>query len=201
MSHGVEGPTGVRDDRPGQRLGSLIGAMFGLIYVEANAGALPAPAALLVSIVGVMVFVGVMGVLVKGRRPGPSSRAPAREGFGRSYWLVVGVEVAAFVGGSAIIRGPLDLPRAVVAWISVVVGVHFFALAAIWRMSFFRRLGAAIALCGIAGLVAAGAGASNAVIATLGAVIPGALLLAAGYWGATHSANHAKHEQPLPGDT
>jgi hypothetical protein len=92
--------------------------------------------------------------------------------------------------GSAILGGPFDLPRTVVAWISVVVGVHFFALAAIWRMSFFRRLGAAIALCGIAGLVAARDGASNSVLATLGAVMPGALLLAAGYWGAARGAKH-----------
>jgi hypothetical protein len=201
MSHGAEGPAGVRDDTPGQRSGSFIGAGFGLIYVEANAGALPAPAALLVRIVGAMVFVVVIGLLVKGRRPGRSSRAPAREGFGRGYWLVVGVEVAAFVGGSAIIRGPLDLPGAVVAWISVVVGVHFFALAAIWRMSFFRRLGAAVTLCGIAGLVAAGTGASNAVIATLGGLMPGALLLTAGYWAAARNAKHDEVRTAPSGDT
>lgn len=182
-------------------MGSLIGAGFGLIYVEANAGALPGPAAVLVRIVGAMAFVGVMGLLVTGRRPGPSTRAPAREGFGRGYWLVIGVEVVAIVAGSALLSGPFGLPHAVVAWISVVVGVHFFALAAIWRMPFFRRLGAAIALSGMAGLLAAGAGASNAVIATLGAVVPGALLLTAGFWGAAHSAKRDEARTASSGDT
>ena len=69
------------------------------------------------------------------------------------------------------------------AWVSVVVGVHFFALAALWRVSLFRWLGAAIAVCGLAGLAAAGLGASSAVVATMGGVLPGALLLAAGYQG------------------
>jgi hypothetical protein len=96
----------------------------------------------------------------------------------------VAAEVAAIAAGSALLNGPLDRPRAVVAWVSVVVGMHFAALAAVWRVSLFRWLGAAIALCGLAGLAAAGLGASSAVIATVGGVLPGALLLAAGYRGA-----------------
>jgi hypothetical protein len=74
-----------------------------------------------------------------------------------------------------------------VAWVSVVVGVHLFALASLWRVSLFRWPGAAIALCGLAGLAglaAAGRDASGAVIAIVGGVLPGALLLAAGYRGA-----------------
>jgi len=90
--------------------------VFGLIYIEANAGA-----------------------------------------------LVVAAEVVAIAVGSALLNGPLELPHAVVAWISVVVGAHLFALAAVWREAFFRALGAAITFCGAAGVVVA-AGASNAVI-------------------------------------
>jgi hypothetical protein len=71
-----------------------------------------------------------------------------------------------------------------VAWVSVVVGVHFVVLAAIWRLWLFRLLGAAIALCGIAGLTAAVLGTPMAVIAVVGGVLPGVLLLAAGYGGA-----------------
>jgi hypothetical protein len=68
--------------------------------------------------------------------------------------------------------------------VSVVVGVHFVMLAGIWRLRLFRRLGAAIALCGIAGLTAAAAGAAPAVIAVARGVLPGVLLLAAGCAGA-----------------
>ncbi len=83
------------------------------------------------------------------------------------------------------LNGPAGLPHAVVAWVSVVVGVHFLMLAAIWRLRLFRHPGAAIALCGVAELTAAGAGAPTAVIAVAGGVVPGVLLLAAGCQGAT----------------
>jgi hypothetical protein len=57
-------------------------------------------------------------------------------------------------------------------------------LAAIWRLRLFRCLGAGVALCGGAGLAAAAAHAPPAVIAGTAGVLPGVLLLAAGYWDA-----------------
>ena len=171
--------------QPGQRLGSFIGGVFGLIYVEVNAGALAAPAATAVRIAGAVAFAGLLALLAVRRGSAAPATAAARGGFGPRYWLVVAAEVAAIAAGSALLNGPFDRPRAVVAWVSVVVGVHFAALAAVWRVSLFRWLGAAIALAGVAGLAAAGLGASSAVIATVGGVLPGALLLAAGYLGAS----------------
>ncbi len=168
-----------------QRLGSFIGVAFGLIYVEVNAGVLAAPAATAVRIAGAVAFAGLLALLAVRRGSAAPATAAARGGFGPRYWLVVAAEVAAIAAGSALLNGPFDQPRAVVAWVSVVVGVHFAALAAAWRVSLFRWLGAAIALAGVAGLAAAGFGASSAVIATVGGVLPGALLLAAGYRGAS----------------
>jgi hypothetical protein len=99
------------------------------------------------------------------------------------------VEGAAIVAGSAILTGPLDLPgRGVIAWVSVVVGVHFVALGAIWGGRLFHVLGSAIAACGIAGLVAAGVAASGAIVASFGAVVPGVLLLASACLGVLHPA-------------
>lgn len=179
MEHEAADP-GPSATEPGQRLGALIGGGFGLIYVEVNAGALAEPAAAALRIAGGVAFAGLVALLAARRDPGD----PARGGFGPWYWLVVAAEVAAIAAGIALLNGPLDRPRAMVAWVSVVVGVHFFALAALWRVSLFRWPGAAIALCGLAGLAAAGLGASSAVVATMGGVLPGALLLAAGYQGA-----------------
>jgi hypothetical protein len=170
---------------PGQRLGSFIGGVFGLIYVEVNAGVLAAPASTALRIAGTAAFAGLLALLAVKKGPGAPPTAPARGGFGSRYWLVVAAEVAAIAAGSALLNGPFDQPRAVVAWVSVVVGAHFAALAAVWRVSLFRWLGAAIALAGLAGLAAAGFGASSAVIAIVGGVLPGALLLAAGYRGAS----------------
>src|ERR1019366_438881 len=45
MRYGVEKSNRSMRDLPGQRLGSLIAGVFGLIYVEVNAGALTTPAA------------------------------------------------------------------------------------------------------------------------------------------------------------
>jgi hypothetical protein len=163
----------------GQRLGSLIGAAFGLVYVEVNAGVLGAPAAAILRVAGAGAFAAILARLASTR----SAPAPAPAGgFGRGYWLVVGLEALGIVAGSAVLRG-LGLAHATVAWVSVVVGVHFLALAAIWRLPLFRRLGAAIALCGSAALAAAAAGAGDALVSTAGGVIPGALLLAAAAWG------------------
>ena len=131
-----------------------------------------------------MAFAGLVALLALARGARSPAGPGARGGFGRSYWLVVAGEAAAIPAGAALLNGPAGLPDAVVAWVSVVVGVHFVVLAAIWRLRLFRRLGVAITLCGIAGLAAAGAGASAAVIAVAGGVLPGLLLLAAGYGGA-----------------
>ena len=172
---------------PGQRLGLLLGAIFGLLYVEVNAGVLPEPWALVLKIAAGVAFAGLAAMSVRHRGLRPAARPADRGPFGGSYWLVVAGEAAAIVAGAFILNGPAGLPRAVVAWVSVVVGVHFLALAAIWRFPLFRLLGAGIALCGAAGLTAAAAGAAPAVIAATGGVLPGILLLAASYWGATSS--------------
>ena len=159
--------------QPGQRLGSFIGGVFGLIYVEVNAGVLDAPAATALRIAGAVAFAGLLALLAVKRGSGAPATAAARGGFGPRYWLVVAAEVAAIAAGAALLNGPFDRPRAVVAWVSVVVGAHFAALAAVWGVSLFRWLGAAITLAGLAGLAAAGLGASSAVIATVGGVLPG----------------------------
>ncbi|MFL5859683.1 MAG: hypothetical protein ACJ780_02740 [Solirubrobacteraceae bacterium] len=107
-------------------------------------------------------------------------------GFGARYWLIVALEGAGIVTGSAVLRA-LGLGSAAVAWVSVVVGIHFLALATVWRLSLFRRLGTMIALCGAAAIAAAAAGADDGWVASIGGLLPGALLL----WAATRQATTA----------
>jgi hypothetical protein len=165
-----------------ERLGCLIGASFGLVYVVVNAGALPSALAAALRLVGVAAFIAVLAAL---RRAGPANAAasPERGHFGRGYQLVVAGEVAAGVAGLALLNGPLDTPRAGVAWVSLVVGVHFVALGGLWREPSLRWLGAGIAGCGAAGLILAVAGAGASPIAAVSGVVPGALLLAGSWWG------------------
>jgi hypothetical protein len=181
---------------PGQRLGSLIAGIFGLIYVEVNAGSLPEPWLMALRVAAGVAFAGLIVLLALARsaptpadllaRDAPTPADPgARSGFGPGYWLVVAGEAAAIPAGAAVLNGPAGLPHAVVGWVSVVVGVHFVVLAAIWRFRLLRLLGVAITLCGVAGMTSAAIGAPPAVIDMVGGVLPGVLLLAASYAGAT----------------
>ncbi|MQY04790.1 hypothetical protein [Actinomadura macrotermitis] len=164
------------------RLGALIGATFGLIYVEVNAGALPAAAALTARILGALAYAAVLVLLVRARGSAAPDDGGPRRGFTRGYWLIVAAEVAAFLGGNLLLNGPLDRPSAVLGWITFVVGVHFFGLAVVWRARSLAWIGGGLAALGLAGLAAAFAGAAHAVVASLAGVAPGALLLGGGLW-------------------
>ena len=106
---------------------------------------------------------------------------------------MVAAEVVALFLGVRILNGPLGLPRAGVAWVSLVVGVHFFALAVVLGRRFFYWLGGVITACGVVGLVLAVTGAGAAAIALASGVLPGAVLLGFAWWGAHRTARAAGH--------
>lgn len=169
----------------GRLRGSVIGAVFGLIYVIVNSGPLPAAAGIALRLLGGVGFIAVLIAVARssGRSDRDGDRMPS-EGFGRSYWLVVTAEVAALAAGLALLNGPLNVPQAGVAWVSFVVGVHFVALAGVFRERLFVWLGGGITACGLVGLALVAAGAAHTPVAVMSGVIPGALLLAASWWGA-----------------
>ena len=103
--------------------------------------------------------------------------------------MVVAGEVLGTLVGLAVLNGPLDAPEAAVAWVSFVVGLHFFALAVVWRQPLFHRLGAALAACGAVGLVLAAAGSDASWIDAVGGVAPGAVLLGFAVWGSTRGGS------------
>jgi hypothetical protein len=165
------------------RLAIVLGAVFGLIYVVANARMLPSPYEPLLHVLGVIAFVAVVVAL---RRASPKQAESIGTGrnFGRGYWLVVVAEVVAGVAGVVLLNGPIDLPHGVLPWVSFVVGAHFFGLAKVWGESSLGWLGAGIAVLGAFGLGLASAGASDATIAFVAGVCPGGLLLTGSLWGA-----------------
>ncbi|MGW6570798.1 hypothetical protein ACWGAN_01280 [Streptomyces sp. NPDC054945] len=91
-------------------------------------------------------------------------------------------EVVAALAGFLVITPVLHAPQATVAWLSLVVGLHFFGLAAVWHMPSLRLPAAAMTACGAAGLALAACGATLAVIATVAGIAPGVLLLGAVRW-------------------
>ena len=165
--------------------GSLIGSIFGLVFVEVNAGELPTGVGTALRVLGVVAFLVYLGLLTRARRAPHDGHSvesgQAKIDFGRRYWLVVAAEVVAGAVGLSVINGRLDAPQAGVAWIALVVGLHFLGLAAVWRQPFLSWLGAAIAVCGAAGLILAADDASAAAIAAISGVVPGGLLLGAGW--------------------
>lgn len=76
-----------------EKLGSLIGAAFGLVFVLVNTSSVPTALAVLLRVLGVVAFLVVL-IAVRRRGPTTDTRA-AGGGFGRGYWLAVAAEVLA----------------------------------------------------------------------------------------------------------
>lgn len=164
--------------------GSLISSVFGLLFVEINAGQLPARVGLTVRLLGAVAFLGLLGLMVRARRTSDDLIVATQQqpDIRRRFWIVVAAEVVVGVAGLVVINGPLDVPNATVGWITLIAGLHFFGLATVWRQPFLHGLGAAITVCGVAGIALVAAGASTAISATIAGVVPGGLLLIAGWW-------------------
>ncbi|MEU4727414.1 hypothetical protein [Streptomyces sp. NPDC023588] len=175
--------------------GRLIGAAFGLVFVLVNAGALSPALAVALRVLAIASFIALFIALRRARVPAAATdRAEDTDGstdhadgtaprtFDRGYRLVVAAEVLAALAGVLVVNHLLHAPQATGAWITFVVGLHFFGLAAVWRMPSLRLLAAAMSACGAAGLVLAACGSSPAVIAAVAGIAPGALLLASVWW-------------------
>ncbi len=193
----------------GQFIGSLIAVAFGLVYVAVNSWPLPSAGAWFVRAVAIAMAAATAALIavgaVRGRTPEPTADDAARHGreggaeggdaqgpgVSRGYWAIVAGEAAALFGGLAVINGVFDAPHAGVAWVSVVVGAHFFPMAHVFRLAFFHLLGGLITACGLIGLVLAGLDPSGGAAAVVAGVIPGLILLGFGMWGV---------RPPPPGD-
>lgn len=177
---------GMRRD---QRLGLTIGTTFGLVFVLVNAAALPSPWSLALRVAGVVAFLAVqLAIWAAAQHPVSPASAGAGGGFTRGFWVVVALEVVALIGGIRVIAGVFDAPEAGVAWVAVVVGLHFSALAVVWAERSLHVLAAALTACGTAGLLLAATGAGEAAIATVGGVLPGFVLIAGGLAAAVQAS-------------
>ncbi|MEW1914686.1 hypothetical protein AB0442_41015 [Kitasatospora sp. NPDC085895] len=160
--------------------GRLIGAVFGLVFVLANAGALPTAAAIPLRVLAILVFLRLFTAM---RRAGATADGTTtRLTFGRGYRLVVGAEVVVGLGGLFVLARVLHVPQAAIGWIALVVGLHFFGLAVVWRMPSVHVMAAGLTACGAAGLALARADAPHAAVATVAGIAPGVLLLSAVAW-------------------
>ena len=183
MEQGRRRPSGIV-------VGSLIGTAFGLVFILANSGDPVAPWPAIIRAAGLFVaLLLVLGVVAVARRspaavPGNSDAA----GFmGRGYRIIVVAEVIALFGGLMLINNVFHRPAVAVAWVAVVVGVHFIGLAKVWRMPIYTVLGTVQTLLGLAGFLlyafgapsaiglVSGVGSGVALFATVGTALIGAL--------------------------
>lgn len=180
----VQGST---DHTRGQLIGSQIAGVFGTVFVSINSAGLPAAVRTVLIVVAgaALIAIIVLSVRVYRRGPGPDPKPgpgeeTRRSPFGWKYWVVVAIEAVALFGGTRILGG-LGHPELGVAWVAVVVGTHFFALARIFGLARFHLLGALITACGLAGFVLRLVG-EVAPIAVISGVVSGFVLLAFGLW-------------------
>ncbi|WP_203885918.1 hypothetical protein [Planotetraspora kaengkrachanensis] len=124
----------------------------------------------------VMWFLGVRRVKTGRVRPVEGS-GPAASMFTRGYWLVVVAEAVLLYGGLQVFR-VLEWPeQANVAWIALVVGVHFIVLAPVWKQWSIAVPGVVLTLLGVVGLVMT-ATSAVAWVPFVSGVLSGVFLLA-----------------------
>ncbi|WP_245716498.1 hypothetical protein [Micromonospora humi] len=161
-------------------IGSLVAISFGTVFIMVNSGGLPSPWPLVLRIAGLVVAALLLvGLFRVARQATPAAQGSEAAGFmDRRYWIVVALEAVALFGGLAVINNVLDRPAVAVAWVAVVVGVHFFGLAAVWKMPRYHWLGAVMTALGLAGFLTYALGGDAGAVGLISGVGCGAALFA-----------------------
>ena len=132
-------------------LPSVIGVVFGLVFVLANRAPLGEPGASVALVVGVLLAAADLALLaVYARGPRAPAGAPSLARDDRRYLVIVAAEVVALFGGLLVINAVLGRGELAVAWVALVVGVHFLALGA-GRALPIVVLGAVLTVLGLLG--------------------------------------------------
>ena len=135
----------------GARVGSLIGAVGGLVFVLVNAAALPSGPALAARVLGVVGFVAVLWFAVL---HGPEGTVEPSRAAIRTYTVCVVAEVLAIPLGATLLDRVVHRPELVLPWVVLVVGAHFVPFAQAFGAPLFARLGFALAAVALVGAVA-----------------------------------------------
>lgn len=167
--------------------GLLVGAIFGAVFVLVNAQSpLSAPVSLVLRVAACLAAAGVIAMwfttarkersAVRGERPGGQEERP-KSMFGRGYLIVVAAEVVLLFGGLRVMAAMGAPAQANVGWVAFVVGVHFIALAPVWKDWGIAVPGVVLTLLGGAGLVLAAMGSALAWVPFISGVLSGVVLL------------------------
>lgn len=137
----------------GAKIGALIGLAGGLVFVLVNVFILPAPWPTVIIVVAVVLaLLALRTVLRTGAVPG-DYRPDERQM--QAFWITIGLEVVALVGGGYVINSVLHFPSASLPWIALVLGVHWLVFRAVFQQDVFLWLGWFTLTLGIVGMIAA----------------------------------------------
>lgn len=134
----------------GQRLGSLIGAVGGVIFVLLNAGALGSPLSVVLRIAGAVIFAATVWYAVIRGRNEPSGPRPPPEAL-RVYRLCVVAELVAIPVGAQVLVRVFGRPDLTLVWVVLVVGVHFLPFARAFRVPLFAVLSTVLIVVALVG--------------------------------------------------
>jgi hypothetical protein len=171
------------DDPQGRLIGTVVALGFGTVFVLANTDAVPDPWRAVLRVAAVVAALAVLLAAVatyrRVRRSRPEAGRSPRERWGTGYRKVVAGEVVALVAGLIVINAVLEAPPFAVAWVALVVGVHFVALARVWRVRLFGTLGAVMVVLAAAASVLGAASGSALPVQLVAGVGSGAALIVA----------------------
>lgn len=141
------------DKQLGYKIGTLVGLVFGSIFIWANQATLPSISRISSIVLWVVLAAAVAwAVWFKGSqgRGSGSARPNAMRVYGISCLLMV---VGFFVVSR--ILASIDAAHAMPAAVAMIVGLHFLPFSSAFQVPFFAYLGWALTAIGLAGLVLA----------------------------------------------
>ncbi|MCP2365390.1 hypothetical protein HD597_012410 [Nonomuraea thailandensis] len=174
--------------------GLLVGAVFGAVFVLVNAHEpLNSAVATVLRIIAVLAAGFVLVLWFATARAERTAPVPASAASGQGssrpksmftpgYLAVVAAEAVLLFGGIPVLAALGAPAQANVAWVAFVVGVHFLALAPIWKDRVIAVPGAVLALLGVAGFAMAWTSAADWTPFVSG-VLSGLVLLAGSVTG------------------
>jgi hypothetical protein len=158
----------------GARIGALVGAVGGVLFVLLNTWPLGYPWDNAVRVVGVLWFLGVLWAIWRIPDDPDAVRPDARQM--QAFWIVVVLEVVLILGGTQLAIRVLDLPSASLPWVATVLGVHWLVFRMVFREDVFLWLGWFTLTCGLVGLLVALTGVAGADALAATAICSGLLV-------------------------
>lgn len=135
------------------RVGALIGAVGGILFVEINAGAVPQPWPAYIRGAGAVAFLLVVWLVLRVPDDPNALRPEPRQL--QAFWITVALEVVAIVGGAQLFVRVFDRPDATLPWVAIVLGVHWLVFHVVFTQDVFVWLGWLTLACGVVGMVVA----------------------------------------------